>query len=267
VELAEQVLRDPRTVLPRILALTVVGVVRARRGDPNPGQLLDEALALAMPPGELQNLALAAAARAELAWLEGQPEAVEEATAAAYNLAQQRRASWVVGELACWRRRAGLAEPVPTGVAEPYALELAGDWQQAAEMWTELGCPYDSALALSGADDDDALRRALAQFQSLGARPAATLVARKLRGRGARGLPRGPRPTTRRNTANLTTREIEVVALVAKGLRNGEIAERLFLSEKTVDHHVSAILRKFGVGTRGRAVAEAQRLGITEPAR
>ena len=77
-----------------------------------------------------------------------------------------------------------------------------------------------------------------------------------------RGLPRGPRPTTRSNPANLTPREVEVLSLVAEGLRNSEIAERLFLAEKTVDHHVSAILRKLGVHTRGQAAAEAARLGL-----
>jgi DNA-binding NarL/FixJ family response regulator len=54
-----------------------------------------------------------------------------------------------------------------------------------------------------------------------------------------------------------------VLALVADGLRNGDIAQRLFLSEKTVAHHVSAILRKLDVRTRGEAGAAAVRLGLT----
>jgi DNA-binding NarL/FixJ family response regulator len=87
-------------------------------------------------------------------------------------------------------------------------------------------------------------------------------VARRLRERGARGVPRGPRPATRENPAGLTARELEVLALVAGGLRNAQIAERLFLSEKTVDHHVSAILRKLDVRTRAQASADAVRLGL-----
>jgi DNA-binding NarL/FixJ family response regulator len=75
-------------------------------------------------------------------------------------------------------------------------------------------------------------------------------------------VPRGPRPSTRENPAGLTARELEVLELVTEGLRNAEIAERLFLSEKTVGHHVSAILRKLDVRTRGQASAEARRLGI-----
>jgi DNA-binding NarL/FixJ family response regulator len=88
------------------------------------------------------------------------------------------------------------------------------------------------------------------------------MVARRLRQRGARGVPRGPRKATRQNPAELTTRELEVLELVAQGLGNSEIANRLFLSEKTVSHHVSAILRKLGVRTRGQASAKAQSLGI-----
>ncbi len=183
-------------------------------------------------------------------------------TEGAVDLALRRRSPWAIGELACWRRRSGVAEAVPDPVADPYAAELAGDCERAAELWTVLGCPYDAAIVLAGADDDDAVRRAYDELQRLGARPAAAIVGRRLRERGVRGLPRGPRATTRENPAGLTAREVEVLELVGEGLRNADIAERLFVSEKTVGHHVSAILRKLGVRTRGEASAEAQRRGI-----
>jgi DNA-binding NarL/FixJ family response regulator len=93
-------------------------------------------------------------------------------------------------------------------------------------------------------------------MQRLGARAAASVVSRRLRERGARSLPRGPRESTLENPFHLTSREIEVLDLVAQGLREGEIAERLFLSEKTVNHHVSAILRKLDVTTRTQAAAQ-----------
>jgi DNA-binding NarL/FixJ family response regulator/tetratricopeptide (TPR) repeat protein len=262
-DLAGLVLRDHRTwPVPRVLALTVLGLVRARRGDPGAWPLLDEALGLASPSGELQRIGPAATARAEAAWLEARHEAVASESGTALDLAARRRAPWAAGELACWRRRAGIAETIEGPVAEPYAAELAGESERAAELWARLGCPYDAALALAGAGDDGAVRRALDELQRLGARPAAAIVARRLRERGVRGLPRGPRAATKENPAGLTAREVEVLELVGEGLRNAAIAERLFLSEKTVGHHVSAILRKLGVRTRGEASAAAHRLGI-----
>lgn len=262
-ETAAFVLRDPRTwPVPRIFALATLALVRARQGDPWVWPPLDESWSLAQPSGELQRIAPAAAARAEAAWLEGDHDAVAAATEEALELALRRKASWVIGELACWRRRAGIVEDAPTDVAEPYALQLAGEWAPVAERWTELGCPYEAALALADADEEEPLRRALAELQRLGARPAAAIVARRLRERGARGLPRGPRPATRQNPANLSPRELEVLALLTEGLRNKEIAERLVLADKTVDHHVGAILRKLGVRTRTQAIREAARLGL-----
>jgi DNA-binding NarL/FixJ family response regulator len=70
---------------------------------------------------------------------------------------------------------------------------------------------------------------------------------------GARGVPRGPRSSTKANAAGLTAREQEILQLVAEGLTNHDIARRLFLSDKTVGHHVSAILAKLGVPSRTQA--------------
>jgi DNA-binding CsgD family transcriptional regulator len=184
-------------------------------------------------------------------------------TDGALALALDRKNPWIVGEIAYWRWQAGLKDELAAGLAaKPYASSIAGDWKDAADLWREIGCPYEAALALADADDEAPLRQSMEELQALGARPAAAIVARRLRERGVRGVPRGPRPDTRQNPAGLTARELEVLALVAEGLRNAEIAERLVLSEKTVGHHVSAILRKLDARTRGEAAAAAARLGL-----
>ena len=263
-ELVQEVLAHPQASPPtQIVAHVVAGLLALRAGDQAPGNgLLDEALGLALPTGELQRLAPVAAARAEAAWLGRELEQVDRATAAAVALAAEREQPWPLGELSLWRRRADLDSP-GGDVAPPFKAELAGDWRQAAALWTDLGCPYEAALALAGSDGEPELRRALSELQRLGAAPAARIVARRLRELGVRDIPRGPQRMTTENPAALTARELEVLALLADGLRNNEIARRLVLSPRTVDHHVSAILAKLKARSRAEATATALRLGLT----
>lgn len=261
-EVAEMVLHGERGQLPRISALPVLGLVRARRGDPHVWPLLDEARIMADRDGQLGYEAPIAVARAEAAWLEGRPDAVRDETEAAFKRATADGSWWYLGEVSCWRRRAGVEDDVHPELPDRYTAELRGDFVAAAAAWTALGCEYEAAMALAASDEIDLLKRSLIKLQRLGTRAAAAVVARKLRGRGATGISRGPRATTQRNPALLTERELEVLELISAGMRNAEIARRLFVAPKTVDHHVSAILRKLGVETRAQAARVASRRGL-----
>ena len=261
---AHEVITDRRaTTVARIMALIALGRLRARRGEPGVWTVLDEARELALATGSLQRIAPMHAARAEAAWLEGRhPDAAREAMAG-LPLALAKRQAGFAAELLLWCRRGEAPADIPGFCAQhPFALEAAGRWQEAAQAWRALACPFETARAL--ADGDEAAQReALAVFDSLGARPMIERVRHRLRAAGVRGLPRGPRSSTGQHPAGLTSKEAAVLVLLASGLRNKEIAQRLSRSARTVDHHLESIFAKLGVATRAEAVSAAYRLGIT----
>ena len=246
----------------RITALAVLGAVRARRGEAGAGEALDEARALAAPTGELQRIGPVALARAEHAWLEGRAEEAADEAEAAWEMARAAGNPWLAGALAAALVRAGRRLADPGEVAAPWARQLAGEWRQAAARWRSLGCPWEAALALLDGGDEPAVRQALGLFVELGARPAEQIARQRLRELGARSIPRGPYREARANAAGLTGRQVEVVRQMARGLSNREIAERLHISPKTAEHHVSAVLGKLDAGSRREAVAAAERLGL-----
>ena len=260
--LAADVLAGHPPATAEITANVTLGRLRARRGDPGAGAL-EAALARARPGGSLQRLCHVHTARTEAAWLSGDPDATLQEARTVYSLVLERRHPWFAGELAYWQWKAGALNPPPEWIAEPYRLQIERNPETAAEHWRARGCPYEAARALSESESSRDVAQALSEFERLGAIPAAKLARDRLRALGA-PVPRGPRPTTRANPADLTSRELEVLRLIGVGLRNAEVAERLVLSRRTVDHHVGAILRKLKARTRGEAAARAAKLGLLQ---
>jgi DNA-binding CsgD family transcriptional regulator len=249
------------SVVTKIPALAVLGHVRVRRGDPDVARLLTEAWELAVETSEPQRIAPVASARAEFAWLKGDLELVRAEAAFVREMARGHDDPWIQGDSAFWMWRAVGVVETQEKLAAPYALQISGDWRAAAEAWRKIGCPYEEAMAL--ADGDEAAQRAALEiFERLGAGPAAERLRQTLRATGVRGIPRGPRPSTKENPVGLTNRQMEVLALIGDGLSNAEIADRLFISPKTVDHHVSAILAKLEARTRAEAVVVALQSGL-----
>jgi DNA-binding CsgD family transcriptional regulator/tetratricopeptide (TPR) repeat protein len=246
------------TPVTRIPALRTLAHLRVRRGDADINGPVQEARALAGPTPTLQRAGMLSVVCAEAAWLADDPERVVLEVRPVYELARRRRDPRMNGELAAWLWRAGALGHRPADIAEPYALEISGDWCGAASAWKMLGCPYERAslLAWHGTETDQ--REALTILEHLGAAPAAQSLRKRMRARGVRRIPRGARGSTRQNAFGLTQRQAQILALLSEGLRNTTIAKRLFVSTKTVEHHISAILAKLRVGSRAEAVARAR---------
>jgi DNA-binding CsgD family transcriptional regulator len=254
---AHVVLADQRSpIIARMTALIALGRLRARRGDTGVWEALDEAKDLMDNPESLQQVALLQAARAEAAWFEGRTTEATKEASVGLELALRKRHPWFTAELLfwCWQAEGSLPGGIPDYCAPlPFALEISGRCREAAAAWRELNCPFETARAL-GESEESAQREALSMFESFSARPMIERVRYKLRAAG--GLHR------RNSPAGLTSKEVEVLALLAQGLRNKEIGERLHRSARTIDHHLAAIFTKLDVSSRAEAVSAGYRLGV-----
>jgi DNA-binding CsgD family transcriptional regulator len=254
--------RQPSTA--RVVALVTLGRLRTRRGDPGAGEVLDEALALALRSGTLQRLGPTCLARAEAAWLRGANDAVMTEVARVWDLAVGKGQPWIVGELAYWRMLAGGSAEPGAACAQPYAAELRGDWAGASQLWLARGCPYEAARAFARGPGE-AQVQALKLLDPLNAQPLAARVRLGMRNAGLTAVPRGPAASTRANPAGLTRRELQVLQLLAGNLKNHEIAAQLSRSVRTVDHHLESLYAKLEVSNRAAAIARARELGLAGP--
>jgi DNA-binding CsgD family transcriptional regulator len=254
---------------PRTEALRVRGLILARRGEQRAAATaLDAARELALGTNELQQLGPVFLARAEAALLAGDRAIAAQEARQVAVLIRERGYPWIKGELAWLLWQAGECDVPGSDIAQPYRFQFAGDWEAAAAAWDALGCPYQAALATIKVDDANLARGALERLELLGARPAVRIARQRLLDLGVSDLPairRGPQRSTRDHPAGLTRREAEVLALLVAGLSRPEIARYLYVTTKTVSHHLSAIYVKLGVKTRLEAISAAARLGITAP--
>lgn len=231
----------------------------ARRGDPAAGAVLAAAWERAQRQDSLIGLGFAGSALVEWAWLQGRPDVVEAVLRVWEPHAGRPAAEPVWAEVLCYAARAGApAAAVFPGCPEPWAAGLRGDWRAAAAAWAEVGDPYERAVELAGSGQVEPTLEALRDLEDLGADAAVRLVRHRLRALGVTRIPRGRATRTRANAAGLTHRQLDVLHLLADGLTNAEIADRLVVSVRTVDSHVAAVLAKLGVHTRGEAAAAAR---------
>jgi DNA-binding CsgD family transcriptional regulator len=261
MEQGNDLLRSVASPINRINALTGTGLIAARRGEGIVWERLDEAASSGARVEEPEWIATPGLARAEAAWLEGN-QAMTRSEIERILTVIETVDPWQRGSVAVWLKRLDDDHEVRGRIAEPYRLMLDGKAEEAAALWLSLSSPVDAAMALYDGASETNLREALKIFEGLGAAASANLVRSRMREVGVRSIPVGARSATRANPSGLTRRESEVLALITRGATNAEIAESLFISPKTVDHHVSAVLAKLGTPTRGAAAAEAERLGL-----
>jgi DNA-binding CsgD family transcriptional regulator len=246
----------------KIGALTVVATIKIRTGEQDALPLLLEAKKLAFVTTELQRVIPAMIAMLEYEWASGKRYIEREVLHETMNMFLHLEKISQKCRFFFWLDK--MKEHYPE-IREKCKTDLHSEKtpQEEADSWENLGCPYEQALSLFDGTEDNK-RKALSIIQQLGADAIYEKLKMEMRSSGIKKIPRGLRGSTKANPAQLTNRELDVLQLLKKGIQNREIAEALFISPKTVDHHISSILFKLDVKSRSKAVTEAARLGIVK---
>ncbi len=248
--------REHLSPVNRLNPLGGVGRVLARQGDPEGVEMIAEALGYAEQLESPDWLLDVRISQIELAWLAGDADLMRNRVTTAVEEGSEVEPH-LRAELAVWARRAGISAAGLAPFPEPYDRWTSGDERGAAARLSEAGLPYDAALALLDSGDPDSMRDAVRRLDVLGATATSARARAIMRSQGIAAIPRGSRTSTKDDPLGLTARERDVLTLICQGASNAQIAERLVISVKTVDHHVSSVLTKLGVNTRAAAAEVA----------
>lgn len=261
---AMAVLETHSDALMRHDALVTLARLRLRCGEESAFDTVTDVVEVALSIDEYTRLNHAADVAAEWCWVSGdRVDRFDDLIEAALSAAAARNDSWGAARIGFWQLRCGL--PLPEMRWAPFlAKELSGDRPGAVSDLQAQGAVYEAAVAQASIGRQAAVRSGFGTLERLGAERTLDALRRDLRERGVEGLPRrsgSPRST---NTAGLTPRQMEVLRGIAAGMSNADIADDLYISPKTAEHHVSAILSKLGVRSRTEALVEARSLGLLE---
>jgi ATP/maltotriose-dependent transcriptional regulator MalT len=238
----------------------LLGIIESRKGHPQAKDNLEQAWSMLATSRQLQNMVQFAASLTEHMWITGEVDT--DRTAYFGKLLDdviRLGNTWDTGELALWLWKLDELAEAPEGIAEPYRLVMAGEPIAAAGIWEKLGYPYERAIALSHGDTTSQLE-ALDILDTLGATAVADNLRQALRDQRV-SVPRRSR-VNRSPGVGLTVRQSEVLSLLAEGLSNVDIADQLFLSPRTVEHHVAAVMSKLDASSRDEAVDRAAEKGL-----
>jgi DNA-binding CsgD family transcriptional regulator len=261
-DIANNLLRnEDQTAIIKIIALAVIATISMRKGDTDPLPVLLETKTNAFKAGEHQRIVPAIVALLEYEWLTGKSVIEKESLDLAIKTVEEVDNMFQNSEFSFWLYMARKQSVHIPKLYEGYVLSNKGEIENAAGKWRGLGCPYEEALALYHGNEEDK-KNAITIVQQLGGTAVYNKMKQEMKDAGVKSIPRGIRSSTKTNPAFLTSRELEILQLLHEGLQNKEIGGRLFISAKTVDHHISSILFKLDVNSRAKAAQEAKRLGI-----
>jgi DNA-binding CsgD family transcriptional regulator/tetratricopeptide (TPR) repeat protein len=248
-----------------IIARRVIAAIGTRRGRPDAGAAVEAMWQRTVEMGTTAYTAGSAAVVAEHMWLaDTQPAELLAALDGLVERGVSDHPARLTDDLRFWMWKLERLRDVPGAMIDGYRCIIDGDIERAADFWDVRLMPYHRALALLHGDDEDAVR-AVHLFEELGADAGARRARALLRERGVI-VPRGRSRSSREHAAGLTARQAEVLDLLADGLSNSEIADHLFISHRTVENHVAAILRKLEVADRDRAADVARARGLIRDA-